>query len=150
MQPKKRGFKNKVNLFSSPKIPRLFYTLSVKSLLSLEILLWTLRSMVRSPTSTTKPPRISGLILVTVLSFLPWLYSDLAMAVSRRWRVLGSSFYMCVRNQESARVSSRDISSLRIMQQKRDLFPYSSTCNCQFQLSSRGTDQGGELLGHAL
>lgn len=36
--------------------------------------------------------QIDVLTLVTTLSFLPWLYSDLATAASRRWRVLVSSF----------------------------------------------------------
>ena len=68
------------------------YTVSVSILFILEILLDTLRSMVRSPISTTRPPRMSGLTLGTTFSFLPWLYSDLLMAVSRRRRSLSSSF----------------------------------------------------------
>lgn len=47
------------------------------------------RSMVRSPISTTRPPRISGLTLVTTLSFWPWpTYCDLETADSRREMVL--------------------------------------------------------------
>lgn len=49
----------------------------------------TLRSMVRSPTSTTSPPIMSELTSLVTLSFLPWpTYWDLETAVSRRDSVL--------------------------------------------------------------
>ena len=67
------------------------YRASVRALFILAILEETLRSMVRSPISTTRPPTMSGLTLVTTLSFLPWLNSDLATAFSRREMVLASS-----------------------------------------------------------
>lgn len=91
-----------------------FYKESVRSLFILAMRLETLRSIVRSPISTTRPPTMSGLTwaralatgldymrmklgkkrhtsLVT-LSFLPApTYSDLATAVSSLERVLLSS-----------------------------------------------------------
>lgn len=47
------------------------YRVSVKSLFIFEIFEETLKSIVRSPISTTKPPLISGFTLGTTLSFLP-------------------------------------------------------------------------------
>jgi len=91
-----------------------FYNASVKSLLSLDILAETLRSIVLSPISTTKPPRISGLIfreigisnhgitrttnktrtLLTTLSvLLAPTYCDLEIVVLRRSIVFESSCY---------------------------------------------------------
>ena len=94
------------------------YRASVRTLFNLLILDETLRSMVRSPISTISPPMASGLTyvlseknmeissfhsfllsiafrvsptFVTTFNFLPWLYSDLATALSRRCMVLMSS-----------------------------------------------------------
>lgn len=47
------------------------YRVSVKSLFIFEIFEETLRSIVRSPISTTKPPLISGFTFGMTLSFLP-------------------------------------------------------------------------------
>ena len=64
---------------------------SVRSLLSLAILLEIERSMVRSPISTTRPPMREGSTLLETLSFWPVLMKrDLEMAVSRRVMSLGS------------------------------------------------------------
>jgi hypothetical protein len=51
---------------------RYIYKVSLSSLFILAILAETDRSMVRSPISTTSPPRISGLTLDTTLSFWPF------------------------------------------------------------------------------
>lgn len=66
----------------------IIYRLSLSSLFILAIFAETERSMVRSPISTTSPPRISGLTLETTLTFLPWpTYCDLETADSMRERV---------------------------------------------------------------
>lgn len=62
---------------------------SVRALLSLAILFETDRSTVRSPTSTMRPPRISGLTLLETLRVFPSpTKEDLEMEAWRRLRVL--------------------------------------------------------------
>lgn len=64
---------------------------SVRALLSLAILLETDKSTVRSPTSTMRPPRISGLTLLETFRVLPSpTKEDFEMEAWRRLRVLAS------------------------------------------------------------
>lgn len=73
---------------------RYFYRVSVRSLFILASLEDTDKSMVRSPISTTRPPRISGFTSLVTFSFLPGpTYWDLETAASRRDRVRASSDY---------------------------------------------------------
>jgi len=58
-------------LRSCPTGGILFYKVSVRSLFIFAIRAETLRSIVRSPISTTSPPRISGLTLLVTFSFFP-------------------------------------------------------------------------------
>lgn len=62
---------------------------SVRALLSLTILLAMDRSTVRSPTSTTRPPRMSALTLLVTLRVLPSpTKEDLEIEAERRLMVL--------------------------------------------------------------
>ncbi len=68
---------------------------SVKSLFSLLILPETDKSTVLSPTSTTTPPRISGLTLLLILNFFPSPTKvDFEIAVWIRFKYLFSNGYM--------------------------------------------------------
>lgn len=98
----------------------MFYKVSVSSLFIFAILAETLRSIVRSPISTTRPPRISELTwtrlscvchrigieqytLFVTFNFLPWpTYSDFATAASRRERVLLSNGYISDAHQHTS------------------------------------------------
>lgn len=67
---------------------RYIYRVSLSSLFIRAILAETERSIVRSPISTTRPPRMSGFTFGTTLSLWPWpTYWDLLTADSRRLRV---------------------------------------------------------------
>ena len=95
--------------------------------------------MVRSPISTTRPPRISGLTSFRTLSFLPWLYWDLVTAFSRRPRVLLSRGCTQLVKEEKRRKKSP--SGL--------LISYLSAGNDELNLAAGGADDLGELLGDA-
>lgn len=104
----RRGCRVRIWIYLDTSLPRLarrlkrrkiverryFYRVSLRSLFSLTILEDTDKSMVRSPISTTRPPRISGFTSFVTFSFLPGpTYCDLETAASRRDRVRPSSCY---------------------------------------------------------
>lgn len=77
--------------------------------------------------------------LVTTLSFLPWLYSDLATAFSMRWMVLLSS--SCHPNSLAGKILSTLLSQL---------ITHLSTGNAELDLTTVSAHQSRKLLHNSL
>lgn len=110
-----KGLTTALSLLKIPPLARsrrttIAQTLSCNILFNRLTLAATLVSIVRSPISTTRPPRIDGSIFALTLSFLPWLYSDFATAASIRFRVRLSSSCQLPSASRPTSISSRVLS----------------------------------------
>ena len=130
------------------------YRVSVRSLFILEIFEETLRSIVRSPISTTKPPLISGFTL-KLISLCREMDHIRALPLLWPWAFYLDYTLIWRRQSPIFEASSGQVSVDHCDQQcwgsaVAPLRTHRSACNGQVNLSSCSAHKGCELFAHPL